>query len=85
MRFWFQTIILSALIGLFGCAHPVSEKLRKDLDPTLTFERLLEAPEEFIGKRVMFGGVTQVPPNPQIPSPPQLPVPRVSSRTVRSS
>ena len=57
MRFWFQTIILSSLIGLFGCAHPISVELRKDLDPTLTFERLLEAPEKFIGKRVMLGGV----------------------------
>ncbi len=57
MRFWFKTIILTVLIGLLGCAHPVSEELRKNLDPTLTFERLLEFPEEFIGKRAMFGGV----------------------------
>ena len=49
MRVWFQIIILSALIGLFGCAHLVSEELRKDLYPTLTFERLLESPEDFIG------------------------------------
>ena len=57
MKISFQTIILSALMGLFGCAHSISEDLRKDLDLTLTFERLLESPEEFIGKRVMFGGV----------------------------
>ena len=57
MRVWFQIIILSALIGLIGCAHLVSEELRKDLYPTLTFERLLKSPEEFVGKRVMFGGV----------------------------
>ena len=57
MRVWFQIIILSALIGLFGCTHLVSEELRKDLYPILTFERLLESPVEFIGKRVMFGGV----------------------------
>ena len=49
MRVWFQIIILSALIGLFGCAHLLSEELRKDLYPTLTFERLLESPEDFIG------------------------------------
>ena len=57
MKISFQTIILSALMGLFGCAHSISEDLRKDLDLTLTFERLLESPKEFIGKRVMFGGV----------------------------
>ena len=57
MRVWFQIIIVSALIGLFGCTHLVSEELRKDLYPILTFERLLESPVEFIGKRVMFGGV----------------------------
>ena len=57
MKISFQTIILSALMGLFGCAHSISEDLRKDIDLTLTFERLLESPEEFIGKRVMFGGV----------------------------
>jgi outer membrane lipoprotein len=57
MKFCFQTIILLALIGLFGCAHPLSEELRKGLDPTLNFQRLLESPEKFIGKRVMFGGV----------------------------
>jgi outer membrane lipoprotein len=57
MKISFQTIILSILMGLFGCAHSISENLRKDLDPTLSFERLLKSPEEFIGKRVMFGGV----------------------------
>jgi outer membrane lipoprotein len=57
MKICFQTIILSVLMGLFGCAHPFSEELRKDLDPTLSFERLLKFPEEFIGKRVIFGGV----------------------------
>ncbi len=49
-------IIFFFLIGIVGCAHPVSEELRKELDSAITFERLLETPEEFIGKRVMFGG-----------------------------
>ena len=51
-----NSILFFLLVGLMGCAHPVSEELRKGLDATLTFERLLETPEEFIGKRVMFGG-----------------------------
>ena len=56
MKNWFQITILFSLIGLLGCAHPVSEEMRKGLDPALTFERLLGTPEEFIGKRVMLGG-----------------------------
>ena len=48
--------ILLFLLALIGCSHPMSQELRKEIDETLTFDRLLEAPEEFIGKRVMFGG-----------------------------
>ena len=48
--------ILFPLIGLMGCSHQVFEELRKGIDETLTFKRLLETPEEFMGKRVMFGG-----------------------------
>ncbi|MZG54637.1 MAG: starvation-inducible protein [Nitrospinae bacterium] len=49
-------LIFLLLIGMIGCAHPVSRELRQDIDETLTFDRLLETPEEYIGKRVMFGG-----------------------------
>ena len=48
--------ILIFFIGLISCSHPVSQEMRKDIDETLTFNRLLETPEDFIGKRVMFGG-----------------------------
>ena len=50
----FIIFILFAI--LIGCAHPISQELQKGLDESLTFERLIEAPEDFIGKRVMFGG-----------------------------
>ena len=43
-------------IGFIGCSHPLSQEIRKDIDETITFNRLLETPEDFIGKRVMFGG-----------------------------
>ena len=44
------------LIGFIGCSHPLSQEMRNDIDETITFNRLLETPEDFIGKRVMFGG-----------------------------
>ena len=45
------------LFGLIHCSHPMSQELLKDIDGTITFDRLFESPEEFIGKLVMFGGV----------------------------
>ena len=44
------------IFGLIGCYHPLPHELLKDIDETLTFDRMLETPEVFIGKRVMFGG-----------------------------
>ncbi len=55
-----QILFFSVLSSLIGCAHPVSEEARRGLDPSITFERLLEAPEEFIGKRLLLGGVIVV-------------------------
>ena len=49
-------LIFLLLIGMIGCAHPVSREFLQDIDETLTFDRLFETPEEYIGKRVMFGG-----------------------------
>ena len=48
--------ILFFFACLISCSHPLSQKLRKDIDESITYNRLLESPEEFIGKRVMFGG-----------------------------
>ncbi|MEK9629896.1 MAG: Slp family lipoprotein [Nitrospinota bacterium] len=50
-------VLILCLISLMSCAHPMSTEMREEIDSTITFERLLETPEEFIGKRVMFGGV----------------------------
>ena len=48
--------ILLFFIVLIGCSHPMSQEMRKDIDETITFNRLLKTPEEFIGKRVLYGG-----------------------------
>ncbi len=56
MKQFYQTLILFFFIGLLGCAHPISPTLRKDLDPTLTFEQITENPEKFIGKKILLGG-----------------------------
>ena len=41
----------------FGCAHPISEPLRDRVDPDLTGERLIRAPENYIGQKVVLGGM----------------------------
>ena len=56
MKRFYQTIILFFFIGSLGCAHPISPELRKNLDPALTFEQIIENPEKFIGKKVLLGG-----------------------------
>ena len=48
--------ILLFFIGFIGCSHQFSQEMRKDVDETITFNRLLETQEDFIGKRVMYGG-----------------------------
>ena len=43
-----------------GCAHPVSQGIRKSIDPDIKFESLVEDPNPFLGKLVLFGGVIVV-------------------------
>lgn len=42
---------------LAGCAHPISSSLRKQVDEDLTFQRVLSAPEQFEGKKLVLGGI----------------------------
>ncbi len=51
--------ILSAifLILLSACTHPISEKLRSEIDSNLTFEQVLESPEQYLGTHFLWGGV----------------------------
>lgn len=48
---------LLALSLLSGCAHVISEEARKLVDPAVTFTKLRETPEAFMGKYVMLGGM----------------------------
>lgn len=54
-RFYFVLIVM-ALIGS-GCAHPISSGLRSQVDPAVTFVHVLHAPQSFIGKTMILGGV----------------------------
>jgi len=50
-------IIAAAFLLLSGCAHVISEDSRSLVDPTITFSSLRAAPDSFVGKYVMLGGV----------------------------
>jgi outer membrane lipoprotein len=51
--------ILLTLLGLSllsGCATVISEETRKLVDPAVTFDKLREKPDSYLGKNVMVGG-----------------------------
>jgi outer membrane lipoprotein len=51
-------MLIAATVLIFsGCAHVISEDSRSLVDPTITFSRLRAAPDSFVGKYVMLGGV----------------------------
>ena len=47
--------IIILFIG--GCAHPISEDLRKSIDPTLSLQEIKQRPSQFSDQNVMFGGM----------------------------
>lgn len=50
-------MIAAAFLLLSGCAHVISEDSRSLVDPAITFSSLRAAPDSFVGKYVMLGGV----------------------------
>ena len=62
MGFNYKIYLAEFLIIVFfvGCAHPISQEIRKGIDPDIKFENLVENPNPFLGKRVLFGGVIVV-------------------------
>ncbi len=48
--------VLLVLLLLSGCARAISDEGRKLVDPTLSFGRLKEQPDGYIGKYVILGG-----------------------------
>jgi len=56
MKYINNSLIL-VLIACSGCVSAISDQLRSELDPSITFAQLLKSPETSIGKKVMLGGV----------------------------
>jgi outer membrane lipoprotein len=51
-----RTILLVSLLMLQACAHPISQNLRQQADPALTFAELLENADGHRGEVVVLGG-----------------------------
>ena len=52
--FWF--LICSLFLLLPGCAHVISKDIRAEVDPTVSFPRVLQDPDAYKGKTVLWGG-----------------------------
>jgi len=42
---------------LVSCAHPISGDFRNQVDPSLSFNRILHSPNTYVGKKVVLGGI----------------------------
>jgi outer membrane lipoprotein len=51
-----RIFIVFILLTFMGCAHPISENTRNNLDSSVSVSGLFESPDTYIGKRVMMGG-----------------------------
>ena len=52
---WWNGLTLLAL-AVVGCGHVISETVRQQADPTVSFSALRANPEAFVGRTVLFGG-----------------------------
>ncbi len=50
------SLMLGLVLILSGCAHVVSKDLRARTDPTVTFGQVIQNPQAYIGKYVVWGG-----------------------------
>ncbi len=48
--------VVSVMIVLSGCAHVISGDLQAKIDPSLTFTQVLQTPDIYKGKMVLWGG-----------------------------
>lgn len=53
----FYRVLIGLSLALSGCAHPISNGLRSQVDPSVTFVHVLQAPQAFVGKTIVLGGV----------------------------
>lgn len=56
-KFKFPLLLFIFLVVFVACVHPISEGMRAQIDPTLTFNQILESPDPHLNQPVMFGGV----------------------------
>src|SRR5512137_52274 len=57
MNHWVQSFLLLLLMVLLsGCAHVISQNLRDQTDPSLTFTEVIQNPTAYKGKTVVWGG-----------------------------
>jgi len=49
-------IVIACLFLLAGCAHVISKDIRVKVDPSLTFEKVIQNPIAYKGKTVVWGG-----------------------------
>lgn len=52
-----RILIVFILLILMACAHPISKGMRATLDPGVSISGLFVSPDNYVGKRVMLGGV----------------------------
>jgi outer membrane lipoprotein len=52
LLFWMLFLPLLA-----GCAHPISKGFRDQVDPALSFNQILQSPNNHVGKKVVLGGM----------------------------
>jgi outer membrane lipoprotein len=51
-----KIFLLSLAFMISGCGHVISENLRKEADPALTFREVFSNPSAYRGKQVIWGG-----------------------------
>ena len=56
-KFKFPLLLFIFLVVFVACVHPISEGIRAQIDPTLTFNQILESPDPHLNQPVMYGGV----------------------------
>lgn len=54
---YFRLPLLIVILTCTGCVSAISDRLRSELDPSISFPQLLKSPDAYIGKKVMLGGV----------------------------
>ena len=49
-------IVICCFVFFSGCAHVISKDIRGKVDPSLTFEKVIQDPIAYKGKTVVWGG-----------------------------